>query len=103
MGQRGSLLKLGEKLLDEQILGDVPQSHMLPYVNVIDCMDRLVTACFSIKLVKDDIDKLIYDLRNAVIYTDLTITLKFHVLLCHVVPTLKLPFFKGRGLGICSE
>ena len=73
---------------------------MLPYVNVINCMDRLVTACFSIKLVKDDIDKLIYYLSNAVLDTDLTITLKFHVLLCYVVPTLKLPFFKGCGLGI---
>ena len=46
---------------------------MLPYINVINCMDRLVTACFSIKLVKDDIDKLIYDLRDAVLDTDLTI------------------------------
>ena len=57
-GNACALLKLGEKLLDEQILRDVPQSHMLPYVNAINCMNRLVTACFSIKLVKDDIDKL---------------------------------------------
>ena len=71
------------------------------------CFNRLVCHLihqqFFIKLVKKDIYKLIYDLRNTVFDTDLTITLKFNVLLCHVVPTLKLPFFKGCGLGICSE
>ena len=30
-------------------------------------------------------------------------TLKLHVLLSHVAPTLNLLYFKGHGLGICSE
>ena len=98
-----ALLKLGNKLLDDEILGDVPQSKMLPYVNAINCMNKLVNACFSTKLVNGSIDKLVNELGKAIIDTDLTITLKLHVLLCHLIPTLKLPYFKGYGLGVCSE
>jgi len=76
---------------------------MLIYVNGINCMEKLVTACFSTKLVKDSIDKLVYDLEKSILDTDLTITWKLHVILCHLVPFLKFTYFNGHGLGICSE
>ena len=60
-------------------------------------MNKLVNACFSTKLVNGSIDKLIYDADKTILNTDLTITL------CHLIPTLRLPYFKGYGLATCSE
>ena len=50
-----------------------------------------------------NIDKIADDLGKALINTDLTITVKLHVFLCHVAPILKLLYFKGDGLGVYSE
>ena len=97
------LLKLGDKLLDSEILGNVPAAKMKPLVNALKCMDKVVTACFSTNVIKDNIDILVDNLGKAILATDMTITLKMHVLLCHLIPILKLSYFNGRGLGVCTE
>lgn len=97
------LLKLGDKLLDPEILGNVPAAKMKTLVHAVKCMDKLVTACFSTNVVEDNIDILVDNLGKAILATNMTITLKMHVLLCHLIPTLKLSYFNGRGLGVCTE
>ena len=97
------LLKLVHKFLDHETLGNVPAAKMKPLVHVVKCMDKLVSACFSTNVVEDNVDILIDDLKKAILTTNMTVTLKMHVLLCHLIPTLKLSYFSGRGLGVCTE
>ena len=96
-------MKLGDKLLDPEILGNVPAAKMKTLVHAVKCMDKLVTACFSTNVIEDNIDILVDNLRKAILATNMTMTLKMHVLLCHLIPTLKLSYFNGRGLGVCTE
>ena len=97
------LLKLGDKLLDPEILGPVSAIQMQPIVHAVKCMDKVVSAAFSTRKVTEDISCLVDNLGKAVLATDMSITLKMHVLLCHLVPTLKLNYFSQRGMGVCTE
>ena len=70
---------------------------MKTLVHAVKCMDKLVTTCFSTNVVEDKIDILVDNLGKAILATNMTITLKM------LIPTLKLSYFNGRGLGVCTE
>ena len=74
-----------------------------PIVHAVKCMDKLVTASFSTNIITEDLDPLINDLTKAVLATDIHMTLKMHVILSHLIPTLRLDYYQKRGLGVCTE
>ena len=97
------LLKQADRILDPEVLGNVPSLMVQPIVHAVKCMDKLVTASFSTDIITEDLDPLINDLTKAVLATDMHMTLKMHVILSHLIPTLRLDYFQKRGLGVCTE
>ena len=93
----------GDALLDPEILGEVPAEVIQPFSNALKCFDKLVVGCFSSKIVRVDVPALLSEFKEAYLETNLTVTLKIHAIFDHLVPTLNLPYFNGRGLGVCTE
>ena len=73
------------------------------FVDALESFNDLLKTCFSTKVVKDDINELVEKSKFKCLQTGLSVTLKVHVILDHLVPTLNLPHFEGRGLGVCTE
>ena len=98
-----SLLSKGKVLLDPDILGDTPKEAIEPFIEALNCFNEIVTECFSTEVVTANVQDLLDSFLKAYLKTGLTITLKIHAVLNHLIPTLNLPFLKGRGLGVCTE
>ena len=98
-----ALLSKGYVLLDPDILGDTPEEQMAPFIDALECFNNIFTECFSTKVVTADVQELLDNFQHAYLKTGLTITLKVHAVLSHLITTLNLPYFQGRGLGICTE
>lgn len=97
------LVSKGDALLDPEILGEVPAEAIQPFIKALKCFDKLVVGCFSSKIVRVDVPALLSEFKEAYLETNLTVTLKIHAVFDHLVPTLNLPYFNGRGLGVCTE
>lgn len=99
------LLKEADALLDEEIYShigrDVGHFKLQPFVACIKAMDKIVHACFSIELICPNLDELLVELKNAFLATELSQTLKIHVLFKHIKQSLK--YLHGNGLGLWSE
>lgn len=96
------LLKNADKLNDPEITQKVGNLRLVPYISAFKAMDRLVTSCFSAKKITADLDPILKEVRRAFLATEVSHTLKTHVLLQHVIPNLSILGNK-TGLGLWSE
>ena len=97
------MLKEADAMLDKRVLGSVDPLKVLPYVNAFKAMDKLVTACFGMKVIKEDeAMKLLKDVITTYMGLDLTVTLKMHVIFFHLLQCLPNPALQSRGLGLVS-
>lgn len=97
------LLKEADKLLDPLIYEKVGQLSIVPYVSAFKAMNRIVENCFSTKTT--DVSSLkneIAYLKKVVSSTDVSITLKMHILLDHLDEGLSF-LNEDEGLGLWSE
>ena len=100
-----------ELLLNPCIYGEVGKLALVPFVDVFKAMDKIIDNCFSSHRNKtENLDTLLTNFRRAYEATELTVTLKFHVLLEHLTDCLKLLnnavlelYSKQAGEAIHSE
>ena len=97
-----SLLKKADSLLDYEIYKDVGKMRLIPFVTAFKAMDKVVHTCFATKRIDSDFYRNINDLKKAVLGTEVSITLKIHVLLEHTIQCLHL-LDNADGLGLWSE
>lgn len=97
------MIKEVDTLLDDEILQSVDRFQLEPYIQAFKCMDKVVTYCFSTKLIGDEnVPKLIDNLKKSIKATRVSVTLKIHVLLEHLTQCLS--YLKNmQGLGYWSE
>lgn len=96
------MLRNAEKMMEPQVLRETSPALVLPYVRAYKAMDRLVSGCFGSKPVTDDIITLLQEVIISYMELNLSVTLKMHVIFFHIVPALRNPALKGRGLGMVS-
>lgn len=95
------LLKEADLLNDTNIYKEVGYFQILPYISAFKAMNKIVDCCFTAKAVGPNLDKLLKELSLAVKATQVSETLKIHVLLEHIKDCLQ--FLPGTGLGAWSE
>ncbi|CAH0552491.1 unnamed protein product [Brassicogethes aeneus] len=98
------LLKEADALCDKIIYENVGILALVPFISAFKAMNKMVNLCFSTERRGsiDALDKIIEELKKALLATGVSITLKIHVLLEHVKPTLSL-LKNSEGLGKWSE
>lgn len=107
-----ALIAKAEFLRDPEILGAIQsepdkadaKAKVDLYIDCIKSFDKVVNASFSSRPV--DISKvecLVEDFKQAYKLTGISVTPKVHGVFDHLVPTLKLPYMQGLGLGVCTE
>ena len=97
-----TMLQKVDKLLDGDVLGDTSIVDAMPYVRAYKAMDKLVHACFSCRIVTEDIAELLKEVIISYMDLGVTVTPKMHVIFYHILPALKNPLLEGRGLGMVS-
>ena len=98
------LLKNSSVLLDPEILGDLPETSVQPFIRAVDCFNDIVASCFGTDPVDiPEVEQLVTKFGEVYKETGLSVTPKIHSILFHLVDTLKLPYLQGRGLGVCTE
>lgn len=96
------LLKAADALQDPIIYENVGPFRLLPYIASLKAMNKIVESCFTAKKVDlSDFDKNISELRNALKSTDVSQTIKIHVILDHLKQAIML--INNDGLGLWSE
>jgi hypothetical protein len=95
------LLKEADSLFDKEVLGNISKLEIVPFVESIKSMNRLVHKCFKSENVSPGWQKDVEDLKKNYKATGLSITLKAHVLMEHLDHCLH--YLGGMGLGRFSE
>ena len=76
---------------------------IFPYVKAYKAMDKLVSSCFGNKFVDtDEALDLIEKVMSSYLDLNITVTLKIHVIFCHLLSSLQNPALNGRGLAKVS-
>lgn len=95
------LLKSADKLNDPEIYEKVGFFKVLPFINAFKEMNKIVHASFSTCKVTEDMPRAIENLYKNFLATEVSKTLKIHVLVDHLTECLS--FLAGEGLGKWSE
>lgn len=95
------MLKFADTLLDSEIFNDTELLQLTPFVNAFRIMNKVVECCFSVRSVASDVGVHIKNLKKAIEATEVSQTLKLHVILKHTEQCLH--YLKNKGLGIWSE
>ena len=96
------MIQKSDKMMEKCVLGDTSPLIVLPYVRAYKAMDKLVNSCFSCKKVTEDVVPILQELIESYMDLGLSVTLKMHVIFCHLLPALCNPALEGRGLGYVS-
>lgn len=99
-----TLLKNADSLIDSKIYNEVGRFRIEPFVAAFKAMNNVVEACFSNYRRKDlsEIKSLIGHLEKTIYACEISITLKFHVLIEHLEESLQ--FMNSiHGFGYWSE
>ena len=97
------MLKNADRMQDRKVLGDTSPLIVLPYVKAYKAMDKLVSSCFGNKFVDtDEALDLIEKVMSSYLDLNITVTLKIHVIFCHLLSSLQNPALNGRGLAKVS-
>ena len=74
------------------------------FITCIKCFDKIITNSFSSKQVDINIvESLVEDFKLAYKQIGISVTPKVHGIFDHLLPTLRLSYLKGCGLGVCTE
>lgn len=98
------LLKCADELNDPEIyknLGSSGNLKILPYINALKAMDKVVNSSFAARRVSPHLDKHIAELEKTYAALEINETLKVHVTIKHLKQSLS--FLGNYGLGIWSE
>ena len=95
------LIMMAYKLLDPEILGDIREFVILPFISIFKALNKIVINAFSNYKPSADLEKDIMNLRKCSRATGVSETLKIHVVLYHIDDAL--PFLNRSGLGLWSE
>lgn len=96
------LLKEADALQDPEIYnGDVGYYALVPYVSALKAMDKIVSSTFSTTQIDSNLDNNIEELKRAYESTEVSTTLKIHVVIEHLKSCLH--FLNNDGLGFWSE
>ena len=97
------LLKQSDVLLkDKKIYGAVGKISLQPFVSAFKIMDKIVNKCFSTRKFDAEFEKSVNELKKVFLGTDVSETLKIHVILNHIKQCLIL-LGEKHGLGLWSE
>lgn len=97
------LLLEADKLMDPKIYHDHGSGlALLPFVNAFKAMNKIVECCFSNTRTDSDLSSCIKELKRALLATEVSETLKIHVVLEHVEECLGFLEY-DTGLGVWSE
>ena len=97
------MLKKAQCIEKAEVLGLISPIIVQPYICAYQAMDKLVHACFGMKLVdKSKTVDLIKELIISYMDLDISVTPKLHVIFYHILPSLQNPVLQGRGLGVVS-
>ena len=55
------MLEKADQMMNRAVLRDISPLVVLPYVRAYKAMDKLVHACFSTRVVTEDVDKLLQE------------------------------------------
>lgn len=79
------LLTKADSLFDPEFWQNVTEKlRILPFVNTIKVMNKIVESCFSVNEVKPDLDAQIHELKKCFEATELSKTLEMHIILQHL-------------------
>ena len=92
------LCRSAHMLLDAKLMGISSSLPLVPYVSTFQAFDKLIGACYGSHPVEADIPNLLDAFSKAYLSLDISVTLKVHVLIGHLVPCLL--NLEGQGLGI---
>lgn len=99
------LLKEADRLNDPEIYGNLGPLRITPFISAFKVMDKIVNLYFSTRKIDtndaNEIDKHVNDLRKSFQATEVSESLKIHVVLQHLSDCLQ--FLNGDGLGKWSE
>src|SRR6195952_2968852 len=95
------LLREHERLNDPEIYQNVGKLRLLPFINFFKAMNQLVSQCFSTKRVTIGIESLLKNLKIHFEATEVSETLKIHVLFEHLQQCLEC--LNHDGLEVWSE
>lgn len=96
------MLKHADQLLDPEIYQDVGVLSLIRFVSALKSMNKLVDSCFSTRIVNHDFKKHLNELAKTFQGTELSETLKIHILLDHTEQSLHFLRYEC-GLGLYSE
>ena len=95
------LIKSSNILQDKEIMGaEVHPLIVQPYIAVFQALDKIISACFGSHPVKGDIPNLLRHFSKTYLGLGISVTLKVHIIIAHLIPCLM--NLKGQGLGIYS-
>ena len=107
------LISKAYKLLDiPEIYDEIPsesekiivKEKVQLFIDAINGFDKIVSECFGTNPVDiNKVEGLVADFESAYKKIGISVTPKVHAIFDHLVPTLKLPYLKGHGLGVCTE
>lgn len=95
------LLREADKLNDKDILQDITIFKIIPFIQVLKTLDKLVDASFKSNRLDVTWRECVKELKRNYPATGLSFTLKVHVLLEHLEHGLH--FLNGNSLGMWSE
>lgn len=96
------LLKNADALYDPEIYENICPMKLIPFVSAFKSMDKVVHSFFAVKASNlSNITGLIRDLQKDFIATEVSKTLKMHILLDHLEEGIS--SLGGKGLGLYSE
>ena len=87
--------------MEPEVRGDVNALEVVPIVTTLKEFNKVVNSCFSIRKVDQEYSQHFESFEKVYRSTNLSTTLKTHVVFSHITPTLA--NLGGRGLGIVSE
>lgn len=97
------LLKKADHLNDPEIYENVGSLRLVPFINTLKAFDKIVHNFFSTKTTNNtaDLDVYISNLKSAYKATEISMTLKVHVVFEHLKDCLE--YLENSSLGVWSE
>ena len=96
------LLKNSDYLLSGEILSGVKNPiSIIPITNTLQAFNKLVEACFGCNYFKGDVASLLEKFTLSYMFLGMSIPLKVHLTMEHLIPSLA--NLGGRGFGLTSE
>ncbi|KAJ6646342.1 hypothetical protein Bhyg_01553, partial [Pseudolycoriella hygida] len=95
------LLKESDKLNDKDVLQETPIWEIVPFIELLKALDKLVNASFKSERLNEEWHRHLTTVKRIFPATNLSFTLKIHVLWEHLEHGIH--YLNGNSLGMWSE